>query len=519
MRIVDASDVALLIREFQDGVVVVDDKGCIVDFNPAFVELLGYAPVRLLGMTCSELTPLEFAPLDEMAWRQALETGSFDAFEKEYVRADGTLVPVSLSGGIIGGPPAGSQWRGYAFVRDISEQKRLEADLRGARDMLAERVEERTAELRASQSGERHEVREREEAELALHERDRMYRDLFEQSKDAIGITTREGEFVDANEATGELGYSRRELLSMSVIDLYADPSDRLRYQEQIERDGHVSDYPVRLRTKAGEVRECQLSSTVRRGRDGSILGYLTVVRDVTEQNQMHKQLELYRHDLRSLGVELIASEDRQRRRLSSELHDGVAQNLALAQLRLQMMRERQGEEAERLRQELSDLIAQMETDVRSLMFELSPPILYEIGLGAAVEWLGERLVERGGPCVSVEGDELPDTVSQDIKAVLFRSVRELLANVEKHAEAHNARVLLGCTEDEIRVEVEDDGKGFDPNEVMSIREHGGFGLFSIRDRMDFLGGSCQISSALGKGARCVLTLPRREDESEESDP
>ena len=349
-----------------------------------------------------------------------------------------------------------------------------------------------------------------------LRQSERRYRDLFEGSRDAILITTRAGEFLEVNDAACALTqYPREELLRIKAPDVYADPSVRTRFQEQVEKNGFVTEFPMELRTKSGVVRECLVSSTAYRNMDGAIEGYQTIMRDVTEHNQLHRQLQQDQYRLRSLGVELATTEDRERRALAEDLHDGIGQSLALAQMRVQMLTRASGARAVRLRQELSDLIRQMENDVRVLIFALSPPVLYEIGLGAAIEWFGEQLTERGGPLVTVEDDEWPNAVNHDVLAVLFRCVRELLVNVEKHAAASRVRVQLAHQDDEIRVEVEDDGKGFDTGKVMSNHTHYGFGLFSIRDRMDFLGGSCQLHSELGKGTRCVLIWPLLGSETE----
>lgn len=144
----------------------------------------------------------------------------------------------------------------------------------------------------------------------------------------------------------------------------------------------------------------------------------------------------------------------------------------------------------------------------RSLTSELSPPILYELGLEAALEWLGEHMQAEHGFAVKFESDNKPMTADEEAGIFLFTAVRELLVNIAKHAQAEHVHLSVRKDRDNIVVEVEDDGKGF------SIAGHegrlGGFGLFSIKERLQYLGGHMEISSSPGKGTLIVLSAPSK---------
>jgi signal transduction histidine kinase len=136
-----------------------------------------------------------------------------------------------------------------------------------------------------------------------------------------------------------------------------------------------------------------------------------------------------------------------------------------------------------------------------------------EIGLSAAIsEWLEDHIGKRHylkTAFIEHIADDRYMTLDADARAMLFRNVRELLANVVKHARADSVRVCLTCDAAGVVIVVEDDGAGFDPADVdMKMREDGGFGLFSIHERMADLGGTFEIQSAPGRGARATLTLP-----------
>jgi signal transduction histidine kinase len=162
---------------------------------------------------------------------------------------------------------------------------------------------------------------------------------------------------------------------------------------------------------------------------------------------------------------------------------------------------------------DISHILLKSLQDTRNLIFELSSPSLNEIGLGAAVsEWLEEQAGKRYGLKTEFI-DEIEEkhrkTLDDNIRAVLFRNVRELLTNVIKHAKAEKVSVYLKNDDTMLTVIVEDDGAGFDTQAAIEPgQEKSGFGLFSIRERMADLGGSFDIQSEPGKGCKAVLTLP-----------
>src|SRR5262245_42955030 len=128
---------------------------------------------------------------------------------------------------------------------------------------------------------------ERQQAEATLRQGEAKYRALFEESSDAIYITSREGTILEVNQALLDLmNYTRAEVICLNSRQTYANPADRFRFQEAIERQGAVRDYEVQLRKKDGTVLDCLMSATVRRGSDGSILGYHGIIRDITEQKR-----------------------------------------------------------------------------------------------------------------------------------------------------------------------------------------------------------------------------------------
>lgn len=221
-------------------------------------------------------------------------------------------------------------------------------------------------------------------------------------------------------------------------------------------------------------------------------------------------RLVAYQGELRTLAGELSLAEERERRRLAVYLHDRIGQLLAVARAKTGAAIESAPEQAiAGTLNEIAGLIDRTIEDTRSAMFELSPPILYELGLVPALDWLAEQMHEQYSLGVEIDGDGRPVTLSDAMRSFLFRTVRELLVNVGKHARADRAEVRLRREDDDYRIVVGDDGAGFDVKSLAApVRGRGGFGLFSIRERTDYMGGGVEIESSPGRGTRVTLVVP-----------
>jgi len=212
---------------------------------------------------------------------------------------------------------------------------------------------------------------------------------------------------------------------------------------------------------------------------------------------------------LRILVAELARAREQERQRIANDLHDRIAQNLALAVMKLAMLEKSIAGEHLPMVEEIHQLINEVIDETRSLVCDLYPHVLRDLGFAGAVEWLVQHTAERYGlPCV-VDINSVPEGLTQDIQETLFQALRELLINVAKHAEATKALVFFHCEEGRLLAEVVDDGKGFD-QERFTFRDPktGGFGLFNIRERLALLNGNLHIESAPGKGTKVAIILP-----------
>jgi len=214
---------------------------------------------------------------------------------------------------------------------------------------------------------------------------------------------------------------------------------------------------------------------------------------------------------LTRLASELTLAEQRERRRLAQVLHDHLQQLLVGAKFGLDVLGRRVGDDHQASVQEVVGLVDESIKASRSLTVELCPPILHEAGLDAALEWLARWMGEKYGLRVDLETDPRAATDREDVKVLLFQAVRELLFNVVKHARVITARVVMARHDDDsLRIVVGDEGAGFDPAAMWAraAQSVGGFGLFSIRERLALLGGRLEIASAAQKGATVTLIAP-----------
>lgn len=231
------------------------------------------------------------------------------------------------------------------------------------------------------------------------------------------------------------------------------------------------------------------------------------------EKREVELQTQLrFTEKLKSLASELVLLEERERQLIAEELHDNLAQLLALSKMKLQSLEQSlESDEQKDELNEVCDVLSQSMAQMKTLMFDLSNALLHELGLVASLdEWLDEKIVKAHGIKAQIEDDGKTKELDKDTSVLLFRSVKELLMNVVKHANAESVRVSIEQVNGEMHVIVADDGIGFEVSNVIStsVGVTAGFGLFSIRDRMEQFGGRMEIHSDRGRGTRVVLVVP-----------
>ena len=235
---------------------------------------------------------------------------------------------------------------------------------------------------------------------------------------------------------------------------------------------------------------------------------------DICEIISSERKMRSYQEELRSLVFQRQMVEEKERHRIAILLHDSIGQSMAVAKLRLEaLMFADLSENEKRKIHEITELLRQTILDARSLMFDLSPPILFETGLGPALGWLSRQIKNRFGLEVQVTFDSVCDAAVQEYTSImLYRAVNELLTNVVKHAQATRASVVMSIKKKKLQIIVQDDGKGFDlANVDRRYVDFAGFGLFSIREELTHCGGAFKVETVHPQGTRIIMSLPLEE--------
>lgn len=232
------------------------------------------------------------------------------------------------------------------------------------------------------------------------------------------------------------------------------------------------------------------------------------VATDIKDRKAAEEEIAAAHEKLRGLTLELITTEERERQRIATALHDSVAQTLGVAKMKLEIFQDRVECEDMRSLAEIRSLIYQSIQQTRSIMSDLSPQILYELGLCPALESLAEQIEEQHGLKVRVKKNGDLGWLPQELETILFRAAQELVMNVVKHARAKKARVTVWSKNERVNIEVEDDGIGFSRSALNYKSANGGFGLFSIRERLQGFDGAVDIKTKRGQGTRIRLSVP-----------
>jgi PAS domain S-box-containing protein len=310
------------------------------------------------------------------------------------------------------------------------------------------------------------------------------------------------------------LGFAPDELLGGNYLELVLR-DDQPHFSNALARIVHspgiASPEEVYLRAlhRDGSWRLMDITGKGQLDESGE-MGVVLTHRDITERKRSEEKIISYQEQLRSMASEISFVEERERHKIATALHDQVGQPLAMAGIKLEELRQalmpgnNGGQVAEIL-----DMINHAIRHSRSLTFELSPPILYELGLEAAVCSLAERFQKEHGIRIDCSDDHCPKPLSEDMRTLLFQGVRELLVNAVKHARPRRISISCQRAGTDIRVIVENDGDGFATAEGENMRgfDHG-FGLFSLRERLKYLGGSIAIKSVPGQCTQISLTAP-----------
>lgn len=362
-----------------------------------------------------------------------------------------------------------------------------------------------------------------------------QYFELYQTAPVAFVTVNEKGLIVRINEAAARLlGGPANFLIGRSLAALICPEDQRVYFaflqQYALRQAGNGCE--LRLKSRQGEIVHVHMEAQAIDDEQGKHRQWRFGMIDITSLKRIEEELRQSRERLEArvaqrtaeleqrnqqlarLTSELTLAEQRERRRLADLLHDHMQQLLAGARLNLEMAAQENTCPHHSAFKNACDLVDQSLETSRTLSAELSPPVLYTQGLAEALKWLARWMEKIHQLHVDLDAEPEADPDQEEIKVLLFQSVRELLFNVVKHAGVNAARVAMRRQEGRIVIVVGDEGSGFHPAEMSPAEDRRsdktGFGLFNIRERLQLLGGAFDIESHPGRGATMTLTAPLR---------
>ncbi|HEV7890047.1 MAG TPA: chemotaxis protein CheB [Pyrinomonadaceae bacterium] len=401
-------------------------------------------------------------------------------------------------------------------------------------------------------------IHERKEAEQELRASEERLRLVVESAEDyAVMLLDSEGRYTDWNRGAEKIfGYSREEAMGQTA-DIIFTPEDReagVPEQElrTADKEGRAADERWHARKDGSRFYCSGVMIALRYGR-----GYAKIARDLTEQKNaqdaLHRGWEELEERVEGRTAELaeansamreevrvrrrverqrlellrrvVTSQEDERRRISRELHDQLGQALTVLRLKLEALDKEAGKRS-KLRgriEELAELARRLDSDIDFLAWELRPTALDDLGLIVALSNFAQEWAKHFNVKVNFHSRGLGDArLAPLVETNLYRIAQEALNNVSKHAGAANVAMLLERRDGHAVLIVEDDGRGFDPEEV-TVNESGrGMGLVGMRERASLVGGSIEVESTPGEGTAVFARVPvnfGKDDPAEDGDP
>ena len=354
---------------------------------------------------------------------------------------------------------------------------------------------------------------ERRRVEGALRESKQKYRSLMDGASDAIVLVDPEGRITKVNQRVEELlGYSEEELLGLSYPHIHPPQIlDHVRENfENILATGTGPLHECVVMRKDGKLVPVDVSHImVEYGGQRVIQG---VLRDVTERKRAEETLRDSEQKLRLLASQLLTVQEKERRRVSRELHDELGQALTVLKIHLVAIENKLRRDQPGLKVSCESLLVYIDAvieNVRRLSWDLSPSILEDLGLSSSLRYLVEEICRNNHILYEMVMDEIDDLFSPEVKINIYRIFQESLTNIVRHAQASRIDVEIRKQADRVTFLLKDNGKGFDLKEARSRKlDQRGLGLTTMKERALMAEGTLSISSQAGQGTKIRFSVP-----------
>ena len=420
------------------------------------------------------LTPDKWKTVEGEMLSQLNALGKTITYEKEYIHKNGDIVPIEL---LVTGKfdSKGHIIYYIAFITDISERK---------------------------------------QAEEILKESELRFRGTFEQAAVGIAHVSIDGKFLRINNKFCEIvGYNQDEMLTINF--------QKITHPEDLEKDivnvqnllsGEANSYFIEKRyfRKDGDVVWVNLTVNLLLKKTSEPDYFISVIEEITDKKNAEFKILEHQQRLKDLANELIISEETVRKQIAEDLHDNVGQMLSSSRMQLSRVIDAEQDPEMTIRlKSISKALLKSTQSTREAIFNLSPPQLSEIGLYSAVhDWMDRQIDSKYDIGTSISGESELFYLEDSTKYLLYRSIKELMMNVLKHAQASQMKVDFKRKGAVLKVTVEDNGIGFNYRPELLNQKNMSYGLFSIQERLTDLGGSFAIDSVINKGTKATISIP-----------
>ena len=478
-----------IFNEARDGIVLIDkETGNIFNCNPEFERQTGRRLEHLKKMKIWEVMPSEIVEVAEKTFFEIKEKRTNGFGELEFQKPDGNIIPIEFVN-------KGVEIRGKQFIQSITRN-----------------------------------IIKRKQAEESLREHDRQQKAILNNIPDIAWLKDKESRFITVNEPFGKAcGMTPGDLVGKTDLDIWPkDLAERYRADDrEVMETGRRKLLEEPLVDKDGNKIWIETIKTPIYNGKGEVIGTTGIARDITERKQAEEALrrvasenarlfesvKQQREQLLALTTRLAESEAAERQQLARELHDQVGQNLTALGINLNIVRTQMPKEAltqicSRLDDSLS-LVEQTTERIRNVMADLKPPVLDDYGLVAALRWYGAQFSSRTGIPVYVQGEEPLPRLTPHVENTMFRITQEALTNVAKYSQATKVTVIVEAEKKTVLLIIMDNGIGFDPTQLNKPNKASGWGLLTMSERAETIGGYFRIDSRPGQGTRIVVEVAR----------
>jgi len=358
--------------------------------------------------------------------------------------------------------------------------------------------------------------REKQVLENRARESQERYRMLVETMNEGLGVMDEKGVWIYVNDRLCEMvGHSRDEMIGQPITE-FLDREGQQIYKDQMakRRKGYSELYEITGVRKDGQRLFVRVSPKSIFDDQGAFRGSFAVITDITALKQTEETLRESEKQLRSLSFQVLMAQEKERGRISRELHDELGQSLAVLKLRLKFLEKNFEKDPKKVREECEhsfQYIDQVIEEVRRLSRDLTPSIVEDLGLSNALRYLINNFGRNNSLELTLDSKDadIDHLLSPDVQVVIYRILQEALTNIGRHAQASHASVVLEMRDQSLSLLVKDDGKGFDVLEVMRSKPPSkGLGLATMQERAKMLGGTSEIWSQEGKGTRISFHFP-----------